>query len=119
MPLYASAPDSTFTAALAPGFGAGPLLVAHRPEPTDPPTPDEPDPQPDPGHEPAEPPAPPIGDPPPQPDETPHISRGAARHPIHWGGARPVAATRAASLQMDVLVTKAATLLPANCPREP
>jgi len=53
------------------------VLEAHRPEPTDPPNPHEPDTVPDPTREPVEPTAPPIGDPPPQPNETPHISRGA------------------------------------------
>jgi hypothetical protein len=55
-------------------------LEAHRPEPTDPPNPGEPDTVPEPSHEPVEPTAPPIGDPPAQPNETPHISRGTARH---------------------------------------
>ncbi|RFU46147.1 hypothetical protein D0B32_21100 [Paraburkholderia sp. DHOC27] len=49
-------------------------LVAHRPEPTDPPNPSEPDTVPDPTREPpGEPAAPPIGDPPPQPNQTPHV----------------------------------------------
>ena len=57
-----------------------PSLKAHRPEPTDPPNPNEPDTVPDPTREPVEPSAPPIGDPPQQPNETPHISRAAAQH---------------------------------------
>lgn len=57
-----------------------PVLEAHRPEPTDPPNPNEPDTVPDPTREPAEPSAPPIGDPPPQPNGTPHISCRTARH---------------------------------------
>ncbi len=51
-------------------------LQCHRPEPTDPPLPDEPDPLPDPTREPPEPAAPPIGDPPPQPREIPRILNG-------------------------------------------
>jgi hypothetical protein len=52
-----------------------PALDAHRPEPTDPPNPAEPDTVPEPSHEPIEPVAPPIGDPP-----APYISRGARRY---------------------------------------
>jgi hypothetical protein len=61
--------------------GSAPLVV-HRPEPTDPPNPSEPDTVPDPTREPVEPTAPPIGDPPPQPNETPHISRDVHRYPM-------------------------------------
>ena len=60
-----------------------PALEAHRPEPTDPPNPAEPDTVPEPSHEPIEPTAPPIGDPPQQPNETPQISRGAVRRIVH------------------------------------
>lgn len=47
-------------------------FLAHRPEPTDPPNPGEPDTVPDPTREPVEPVGPPIGDPPPQPNQAPH-----------------------------------------------
>ena len=50
-----------------------PVLIAHRPEPIEPPsTPEEPDTVPDPAHEPTIPDTPPIGDPPPQPNQTPY-----------------------------------------------
>jgi hypothetical protein len=47
-------------------------IYAHRPEPTTPPEPNEPDTIPDPTREPVEPDTPPIGDPPSQPSQTPH-----------------------------------------------
>lgn len=65
-----------------PSTTRAPVLEAHRPEPTDPPNPHEPDTVPDPTREPVEPSAPPIGDPPPQPNETPHISQDAKRYPM-------------------------------------
>jgi hypothetical protein len=57
-------------------------LGAHRPEPTDPPNPGEPDTVPDPTREPGEPSAPPIGDPPLQPNQAPHVSSEARRYPL-------------------------------------
>lgn len=71
--------DALVTTPAVPGSAP---LEAHRPEPTDPPNPSEPDTVPDPTREPVDPPAPPIGDPPPQPNETPHISRDVHRSPM-------------------------------------
>jgi hypothetical protein len=77
--------DAPVTSIVIPG--AAPL-VAHRPEPTEPPspnqpppTPNEPDTVPDPTREPpGEPLAPPIGDPPPQPNQAPHVLHSGMNH---------------------------------------
>ena len=51
-----------------------PTMIAHRPEPIEPPsTPEEPDTVPDPTREPTIPDTPPIGDPPSEPNQTPHV----------------------------------------------
>jgi hypothetical protein len=58
----------------APASALDRTIIAHRPEPIEPPsTPEQPDTVPDPTREPTIPDTPPIGDPPPAPNQTPHV----------------------------------------------
>ena len=63
---------------------AGDIRWAHRPDPNDPPMPDDPEPTHDPAHEPPEPPAPPIGDPPAEPGNLPQSTRRSGHDGYGW-----------------------------------
>ncbi|CAG4888492.1 hypothetical protein [Paraburkholderia saeva] len=71
---HAALPTQYFAPASNLDHMPDPALIAHRPEPVEPPSTPEPDTIPDPTREPTIPDTPPIGDPPPAPNQTPHVN---------------------------------------------